>query len=235
MLYEIISPDPFLRPYIDKYKTLTQIYYIVRNSFAKRVYVDKEFQRKTADLVKDNVSVNIYGEADDIYEINDNTIKLIKESKKPDSVKIINLIKSIEKTAEEKSGDLVLISIKDKAQSIQENYEDRIVTTEEALEQLEALIKEAAEKEKKQKEKGLDDLEYYLSGQLKTFSINNPDETAKKFKAAFKKSPDWDKSEAIARDLRLKLYSLLLDEKENIDDVNNFISGLFNTLLKSDG
>ena len=48
---------------------------------------------------------------------------------------------------------------------IQENYEDRIVTTEEALEQLEALIKEAADKEKIQKEKGLDDLEYLLSNQ----------------------------------------------------------------------
>ena len=93
MLYEIISPDAFLRPYIDNYKTLTQIYLITRNSFAQRVYVDKEFQRKTADLVKEHSDINIYGDGKEIYEISDNTIKLIKESKQPDNVKIINLIK----------------------------------------------------------------------------------------------------------------------------------------------
>lgn len=234
MLYEIISPDAFLRPFIGNYKIITQIYLIVRNSFAKRVYVDKEFQRKTADLVKENIDINIYGEGNEIYEINDNTIKLIKESNKPDNVKIINLIKSIEKTAEEKSGDLVLISIKDKAQSIQESYEDRIITTEEALEQLEALIKEAAEKEKKQKEKGLDDLEYFISEKLKEYGLTNPNETAKSFKAALIENPNWDKSEALSRDLRLKLYGILLNEIDTIVEANHLIDHLFNLLIKTD-
>ena len=52
MLYEIISPDLFLRPYIDDYKKLTQMYYIVRNGYATTVYADKEFQRKTIQLVR---------------------------------------------------------------------------------------------------------------------------------------------------------------------------------------
>ena len=232
MLYEIISPDAFLRPYLDNYRTLSQIYLIVRNAFAKRVYVDKEFQRKTAELVKGNNSINFYGVNDDIYEISNNTIKLIKESKKPDNVKVINLIKSIEKTAEEKSGDLVLISIKEKALEIQESYEDRITTTEEALEQLEALVKQAAEKEKKQKEKGQGDLEYFFSSKLGEIGIKNPDETAKKFKDAFKEHFAWDKSEAAARELRLELYGLLLDEMDDIDKANDFIDYLFNFLLK---
>jgi hypothetical protein len=38
MLYEIISPDAFLRPYIDDYTTLSSIYAVVRNAYAKKVY-----------------------------------------------------------------------------------------------------------------------------------------------------------------------------------------------------
>ena len=52
MLYEIISPDKFLRPYIDAYTTLASIYKVVRNAYAKRVQVDREFQSKTNDWAK---------------------------------------------------------------------------------------------------------------------------------------------------------------------------------------
>ena len=148
-------------------------------------------------------------------------------------LKLLILLKSIENTAEKKSGDLILISIRDKAQLIQENYEDRILTTEEALEQLEALIKEAADKEKVQKEKGLDDLEYLLSIKLKDAGIKKPDETAKNFKNAFKENPNWYKSEAAARDLRLKLYGILLDETDDIDKANKFIDSLLNLLIQA--
>ncbi len=235
MLYEIISPDAFLRPFIDNYKTLSQIYIITRNAFAQRIYADREFQRKTTELIKENVSVDITGDGLDIYHLDENTLKLIKDSKKSDNVKVINLIKSIEKTAEEKSGDLILISIKDKAQLIQENYEDRIITTEEALEQLEVLIKEATNKEKKKKEKGIDDLEYFFSERLKEFGIKNPDETAKKFKEAFNEQPNWNKSEASARDLRLKAIWNFIREMDDIDKANKLIDDLIRLLTQSNG
>jgi type I restriction enzyme R subunit len=41
MLYEIISPDAFLRPFIDSYATLSSIFAVVRNAYAKTVYVDR--------------------------------------------------------------------------------------------------------------------------------------------------------------------------------------------------
>ncbi len=235
MLYEIISPDAFLRPFIDDYKTLTQIYMIVRNAFAKRIPYDKEFQRKTADLVKDNVSINIFGDGTELVGLDKETIDAIKEGRKPDNVKVINLIKSIDKIAEKESGDLVLISLREKALQIQEDYEERIITTEEALDKLKSVLDEVAEKEKKQKEKGLDDLEYFFSEKLKEDGLKNPDETAKSFKAAFKELPNWDRSEASARDLRLKLYGILLEEMEDIDEANNLIDRLFNLLVQSNG
>ena len=37
MLYEIISPDAFLRPFLDDYATLSAIYAVVRNAYAIKV------------------------------------------------------------------------------------------------------------------------------------------------------------------------------------------------------
>jgi type I restriction enzyme, R subunit len=43
MLYEIISPDAFLRPYPDDYSTLSAMYDVVRKAYTKKVYVDRDF------------------------------------------------------------------------------------------------------------------------------------------------------------------------------------------------
>ena len=47
MLYEIISPDAFLRRFIDGYSTLSAIYAVVRKAYTKTIYVDRAFQKKT--------------------------------------------------------------------------------------------------------------------------------------------------------------------------------------------
>ena len=52
MLYEIISPDAFMRPYIGDYTSLASIYAVVAKAYTKQVYIDKAFQRKTNELVQ---------------------------------------------------------------------------------------------------------------------------------------------------------------------------------------
>src|SRR5258707_12723912 len=58
MLYEIISPDAFMRPFIDDYTTLSSIYAVVRNAYTKTVYVDSAFQNKTNELVQGHAGTN---------------------------------------------------------------------------------------------------------------------------------------------------------------------------------
>jgi type I restriction enzyme, R subunit len=233
MFYEIISPDLFLRPYIDDYKILTQIFYIVRNAYAKRIYLDKEFQRKTAQLVKENIDLEYLKGGTEIYELDEKTIELIKNNQKPENVKVINLIKSIQKQAEENSGDLILISLQDKAQSIQENYEDRIITTEEALAQLEKNIKDYQNKEKKKKEKGFDTLTFFINSLLEENNISESEKLAKEMSRAFSKYPDWIKFEKDTRDLRESLYFILLSQTDDVDLAHKLIDNLFNIIIKA--
>ena len=56
MLYEIISPDAFLRPYIAAFTSLAAMYAVVAKAYTKQVYVDKAFQRKTNELVQKHVT-----------------------------------------------------------------------------------------------------------------------------------------------------------------------------------
>jgi len=42
---------PSLRPFIEDYTTLSSIYAVVQNAYAKKVYVDHAFQTKTKELV----------------------------------------------------------------------------------------------------------------------------------------------------------------------------------------
>ena len=50
-IYTILSPDPFLRPFIGDYQSLASLYGLIRNAYADRVYVDKELDRQDKETV----------------------------------------------------------------------------------------------------------------------------------------------------------------------------------------
>ena len=105
MLYEIISPDAFLRPFLDDYATLSNIYLVVRNAYARRVYVDRDFQKKTNALVRAHIGTSMAEPAGEYVVIDRSTIETIKNKIEGKATKVINLIKSIQKTAEKNSDD----------------------------------------------------------------------------------------------------------------------------------
>ena len=136
MLYEIISPDAFLRPFISDYGTLSAIYAVVRKAYARRVMVDRDFQRKTSELVQRHIGTGYILPVADTLKINEDTVKYIVDKKGGDNSKVINLIKSIGKAAEEQSDDPYLIAMAERARVVQEAFEDRQATTAETLAKL---------------------------------------------------------------------------------------------------
>ena len=96
MLYEIISPDAFLRPFIDNYTTLSEIYAVVRNAYAKRVYVDRAFQKKTNELVQRHVGAVMESSPSEFLTIDGDAIAAIKAQKNGGAVRVINLVKTIQ-------------------------------------------------------------------------------------------------------------------------------------------
>src|SRR5262249_26471045 len=162
MLYEIISPDAFLRPYLDDYSSLSAIYAVVANAYAKKVYVDRAFQRKTNELVQKHIGVEKLENVTEFVEIDANTIELIKRQKRGDSTKIISLVKSIEKAAQEAGDDPFLIALGERARAVQEHYEDRQASTAAALDELLKEIEKNEKRKAEQAARGLDSITYFV-------------------------------------------------------------------------
>jgi len=233
MLYEIISPDLFLRPFINDYKTLSAIYAIVRNAYAKRVYVDKEFQSKTNQLIQENIGVYSVDSSNEFVEINEKVVQKIKDSKQSDNVKIINLIKTIEKTAEEQSGDPILIGMMERAESIKENWEDRQTNTQQTLDELVKLLESDIERQKEQAKKGFDGLTFFVYRTLLDHKISNSDNVTKTIKQGFIDYPNWKSSDNELRELRKSVYYAILTEEEDINKAADIVEELFNLLFKA--
>ena len=230
MLYEIISPDAFLRPYIDSYTTISAMYIVVRRAYAKTVYVDKEFQRKTNDLVKDHIDAYGLQNVEEVIEINEKTIELIKSKNDGDNIKIINLIKSIEKKAEDESDDPFLITMAERAKIIQANYEDRQKTTAETLAELvDAIIKDENRK-KEQASHKLDSLSFFIINKLNEFELSDADDAGRDLKNIFKEFPDWNKSEKSMREARKKATFRIFRSVDDLDKVTQIVDELFRIL-----
>jgi type I restriction enzyme R subunit len=233
MLYEIVSPDKFLRSFIEDYATLSAIYDVVRKQYTKRVYVDREFQHKTNMLVQEHVDTYHINKVDDFVEINADTIELIKQKQGGDGTKVINLVKSIEKIAEESSDDPYLIAMAERAQAVQESFENRQSSTADALEELLKEVEANESRKQEQAEKGFDGLTYFVYRTLLDAKIENAEEISRKIKAAFVEFPNWKKSERSLRELRKKVTFAIVAETENLDKVTGLVGDLFTLLEKA--
>ena len=234
MLYEIISPDVFLRPFIETYGTLTAIYQVVRKAYTKRVQVDREFQRKTEELVRTYVDSYGVKPLEGEIGINANTIELIKKQNSGDAVKVINLIKAIEKSAEEGSDDPYLIAMAKRAQAVQESFENRQSSTAEALEDLLKEVEKNEERKREQAEKSFDGLTYFVYRSLLDARIDNAEVVSRKIRRAFSDFPNWRVSEDALRELRKKVTFSIYEETEDLNHVASLVNDLFTLLEKAD-
>jgi type I restriction enzyme, R subunit len=194
--------------------------------------VDKAFQRKTNELVQKHVTFSPIAAVTDFVALNEQTIDLIKE-KHGDDTKVINLIKSIERTAEEESGDPFLIATADRARAIQESYEDRHASTQEALDELFAEIKRNEQRKREQAQKGYDSLRYFVFTTIQDTAVGNAEIVSAKIAKAFIDHPNWAQSEAELREMRKDITFAVYAEKDDLDEVAGIVEKLVEKLIRS--
>jgi type I restriction enzyme R subunit len=233
MLYEIISPDAFLRPFIDDYATLSNIYLVVRNAYTRRVYVDRDFQKKTNALVQKHIGASLAEPATEYVVIDRSTIETIKLKDEGKATKVINLIKAIQKEAEEKSDDPFLLAMADRARAVQEAFESRQESTEKALENLLTAIAKNEARKKEQAAKGLDSFTYFMMSKFTDEGIPNPEKVAGKVREAFEKHPNWKTSEAELREARKEVTFAIFSEEDDLNKVTATVDALFTLLQRS--
>ncbi len=195
--------------------------------------VDREFQAKTNALVQNFVGAALAEPPAEYAVINRSTIEAIQNSKDGSATKVINLIKLIQRTAEEKSDDPFLIGMADRAKAVQEAFEARQDNTEKALEDL---IEELNKNEARKLElaaSGLDSLTYFVKCKLIERDFPNADTVAREVREAFVHHPNWRTSEAELREVRNLVTIALFAQEEDLEKVTAAVDELFTLLQRS--
>ncbi len=234
MLYEIISPDAFLRPYIDDYATLSAIFNVVRKSYARTVPVDRDFQRKTNELVQKHIGTTYAQPVTEALKINEDTVRYIAANKGGDNSKVINLIKSIEKAAEEQKNDPYLIAMAERARIVQEAFEGRQATTAETLARLLREVEANETRKKVQAAKGFDGLTFFIYRMLEDAQVSAAETVSRKIRDAFIEMPNWKRSENELRELRKKVTFAIFAQCDDLDKVTALVNSMFRVLEKAD-
>jgi type I restriction enzyme R subunit len=211
-IYEILSPDAFLRSFLADYDALLRMFHLLRANYDRDQPVDKEFLRKTAKLVQAHTQSGAIEDPTKFHVLNAKALEAIASQKQSDTVKVFNLLKALANLVNAKAGgEPYLISIGDRAKEIAEAFESRQMTTQQALDLLEELIAKLKAAEKDRDATGLSPEAFAVFYVLKTDGVEDPLKAAQAVEAAFQQYPHWQTSEHQEQDVRRSIYKALID------------------------
>ena len=151
-LWEILSPSAELRDYIETYKQLAGLYSAVRNAYATSVTYVADLASKTSRMVQEKSAQEGLGYLTKTVTFDMQTLSALRGEKGSDEAKVFNLVRGLQREIEnDPDMGSVLKPLKDRAEHILKDMEERTTTGLATLDLLAALAreKEAAVESKK--------------------------------------------------------------------------------------
>jgi len=232
--YEILSPDPWLRPYIDDYTSLTAIYRVVRGAYDPQQSVDRDLLHKTAELVAKHTESGLIHDPSQVYELNGEALQAIANEQTPPTVKIFNLVKTFYQLVEEQGAEApYLIAIGERAAEIVHLFEERQLTTQETLDKLDELIKKYREEEQSPERRELPNDAHLVYWLLRYQGNDHAIDAGRAAKEAFTSHPHWRHNGDEERHVRVGLYKALRAARVKQPEMAGFVDRVLATLRKS--
>ena len=228
-IYTILSPDASLGPFIDDYQSLASLYGLIRSAYADHPYVDKELTAKTQELLRENTESDQFELPGSIQELNANTLREIKGSYVSDTVKVLNLRKILHKTVtEEGRSKPFLISIGERAEELADAYENRLLTTQQALIEFENLADKYTQASRERAQMGLDENAYAVYKVIEGYSETIRPEQVRALNRVFEQFSDYQWNEHQSSQLRRMFYRTLrpIVGAENMIEATNALLNL---------
>jgi len=234
-IYEILSPDAFLRPYINDVDKLAKMYRMVRENYDPGISIDREFSRKVARLVQDHTVSSEIGAPAGIYEINDKVLRYIEEQPVSDIEKVFNLSRGIGNLVRKHTDESpYLLSIGEKADAVIQLYKDRQKTTQETLAELKIIIEEINAARLEQEKRNIPMEEFSIFWLLNKTDIGDPEIKAHEMKSILNHYPHWRTSEQQARDVKQELYTVILQSgTRDIKEIKKIVDQIMSVLKRA--
>ncbi|MEI7038229.1 HsdR family type I site-specific deoxyribonuclease [Fulvimonas yonginensis] len=228
-LWEILSPDPALRDHIATYKQLSQLYAAVRNAYAEKVGFVADLAYKTRRLIEESAEQHGLGRLTKTVTFDVATLRSLRSEDGSDESKVFNLVRGLQhEIDEDPAAAPVLQPLKDRAERILKDLEDRKVTGLAAMDQLAALAGEKDAAMKAARDSGLSARAFAVAwvlrddAAIKTAGLN-PMTLAKDAEELLGRFPNASVNADEQRRLRASMYKPLLalaqDERARVVDV----------------
>jgi len=233
-VYEILSPDAFLRPYLGDYAELSNLYQTVRSCYEPHLAIDKSFWRKTAELVQARTDTTTLLPPGQGLDLDPETLERLAGADAPDTVKVFNLIKAltdINTIKEDRAAYLVPIG--ERAEQVAEAFKERQLTTQQALEQLEALVREYREAEQTRSDSDLSPEGFAAMLLLRRNGVADAEPAGRAMAEQFARWSYWKSSPDQERELRRSLYKALIDGSLPVSQLVSFVDHLLLTLRRA--
>jgi type I restriction enzyme R subunit len=210
-LYEVISPDAFLRPFLDEYLMLSELYSLIRNAYGERIYVDREISSKTRELLQKHTISGQLELPGAIHALGPEELAKLHDSDTSDNTKILNLRKILAVTVQDTgAAKPFLLSIGERAEKLAEAYEDRQLTIQQALLEFQKLAREATEADAERQRLGLDENTFAIHKTVTASDDGFDTKQAKGINSLFERFPDYRWNKQQESKLRTELYKTLL-------------------------
>lgn len=210
-LYTILSPDPELRPFILDYQMLAELYGWVHAWFEARPYRDEDVTEKTKRLLREHTSAYNLRLPTEIKELGPKELAALKSSDDSDTVKVLNLSKVLAKLVIDEGGQKpFLLPIGERAEAVRQQYENRQLSTQQALAEFEKLAEEYTRADAEREQMDLGGNAFAI---FKTLQATKPETSpaqAQAVDAVFARFPDYNWNEQQKQQLRAELYRVLL-------------------------
>jgi type I restriction enzyme R subunit len=228
-LWEILSPSPELRDHIATYKSLAKLYVAVRNAYAAKIGFVADLAYKTRRLIEGSAEQEGLARLTKSVTFDVKTLQSLRGESGSDEGKVFNLVRGLQREIDEDpAAAAVLQPLKERAERILKDLEERRLTGIAAIDQLAGL---AAEKEiamKAAHDSGLSapafavfwtlrDLELLKAGAIDTMQLaKDAEELLKRFPNA---AVNVDEQRRLRAALYRPLLALAQDERVRIVDL----------------
>lgn len=211
-LWEILSPSAELRDHIVTYKRLSQLYAAVRNAYSETGSFLGDLEYKTRRLIQGSAEQEGLGRIAKVVTFDVATLEQLKSEDGPDEGKIYNLLRGLRREIDDDPAKAVVLrALKERADQVIKNLEERKITGMAAMDEIAALVIEKDEAQKAAEKSGLSDVAFAVHWQLRretTLSAAGLDSlaVAREVEAVVAKFPNWVENPDEQRRLRLNLY-----------------------------